>query len=32
MEIGLMGIKVCKNGKMVDVVNFYMGGKVGKDV
>ena len=30
-EIGLMGTKVRKNGKMVDAVNLYMGGKVGKD-
>ena len=30
-DIGLMGTKVRKNGKMVDGVNLYMGGKVGKD-
>ena len=30
-DIGLMGTKVRKNGKMVDGVNLYIGGKVGKD-
>jgi len=30
-DIGLMGTKVRKNGKSVEGVNIYMGGKVGKD-
>ncbi len=30
-EIGLMGTKVRKNGKTVEGVDIYMGGKVGKD-
>jgi ferredoxin-nitrite reductase len=30
-DIGLMGSKVKKNGQMVDGVDLYMGGKVGKD-
>lgn len=30
-EIGLMGTKARKNGKAVDGVDIYMGGKVGKD-
>jgi ferredoxin-nitrite reductase len=30
-DIGLMGTKVRKNGKAVDGVDIYMGGKVGKD-
>jgi ferredoxin-nitrite reductase len=30
-DIGLMGTKVRKNGKTVDGVDIYMGGKVGKD-
>ncbi|MEM1168345.1 MAG: ferredoxin--nitrite reductase [Cyanobacteria bacterium P01_H01_bin.35] len=30
-EIGLMGTKARKDGKIVDGVNLYMGGKVGKD-
>ncbi|WP_017324212.1 ferredoxin--nitrite reductase [Synechococcus sp. PCC 7336] len=30
-EIGLMGTKVRKDGKTVEAVDIYMGGKVGKD-
>ena len=30
-DIGLMGTKVRKDGKMVEGVDLYMGGKVGKD-
>ncbi|NES78702.1 MULTISPECIES: ferredoxin--nitrite reductase [Okeania] len=30
-DIGLMGTKARKNGKMVDSVDLYMGGTVGKD-
>lgn len=30
-EIGLMGTKTRKNGKTVEAVDLYMGGKVGKD-
>ncbi|NEQ83748.1 MAG: ferredoxin--nitrite reductase, partial [Moorea sp. SIO2I5] len=30
-DIGLMGTKVRKDGKSVEAVNIYMGGKVGKD-
>ena len=30
-DIGLMGTKVRKDGKIVEGVNLYMGGKVGKD-
>ncbi|OZH53755.1 hypothetical protein AFK68_15540 [Hydrocoleum sp. CS-953] len=30
-EIGLMGTKARKDGKMVEGVDLYMGGKVGKD-
>jgi ferredoxin-nitrite reductase len=30
-DIGLMGTKVRKNGKTVEGVDLYMGGKVGKD-
>jgi len=30
-DIGLMGTKARKNGKAVEGVNIYMGGKVGKD-
>jgi ferredoxin-nitrite reductase len=30
-DIGLMGTKVRKNGKTVEGVDIYMGGKVGKD-
>ncbi|MEL7035487.1 MAG: ferredoxin--nitrite reductase [Cyanobacteria bacterium J06592_8] len=30
-DIGLLGTKVKKDGKMVDGVDLYMGGKVGKD-
>ncbi|MBW4667620.1 MAG: ferredoxin--nitrite reductase [Cyanomargarita calcarea GSE-NOS-MK-12-04C] len=30
-DIGLMGTKTRKNGKMVEGVDIYMGGKVGKD-
>ncbi|HEY9613352.1 ferredoxin--nitrite reductase [Allocoleopsis sp.] len=30
-DIGLMGTKARKNGQMVEAVDLYMGGKVGKD-
>ena len=30
-DIGLMGTKVRKDGKTVEGVDIYMGGKVGKD-
>jgi ferredoxin-nitrite reductase len=30
-DIGLMGTKVRKDGKAVEGVDLYMGGKVGKD-
>lgn len=30
-DIGLMGTKIRKDGKTVDAVDLYMGGKVGKD-
>jgi len=30
-DIGLMGTKARKNGKMVEAVDLFMGGKVGKD-
>jgi ferredoxin-nitrite reductase len=30
-DIGLMGTKVRKNGQMLEGVDIYMGGKVGKD-
>jgi ferredoxin-nitrite reductase len=30
-DIGLMGTKVRKNGKTVEGVDLYMGGKVGKE-
>jgi ferredoxin-nitrite reductase len=30
-DIGLMGTKARKNGKAVDGVDIYMGGKVGKE-
>jgi ferredoxin-nitrite reductase len=30
-DIGLMGTKVRKDGKAVEAVDLYMGGKVGKD-